>query len=134
MEEEARLLHEMILAARKVYMHVKEQCVELHDARCLPKPHVERTRNDQLHYLRRVSRAFELGPSDYQLLAHLPHILGSEVFGHTEACDGGWRWSFQPAGVDLQSAVFPSEKGAAEELAAIQKELYPAWGRQGPTS
>ena len=77
--------------AKQVYAHVKQQCAKLQEAHYLPKAATERSVYDQWCYLRRKSREFKLSSTDYQLLAHLPHILGPAVFGHVEAREGGWR-------------------------------------------
>ena len=64
---------------------------------------------------------------DYCLLAHLPHILGPAVFDRVEPSEKGWRWTFAPAGVDVQGDDFQSQDLCLQELREIQKGLYPAW-------
>ena len=113
--------------AKKVYTHVKRKCAELHDATYLPKAGTERAAYDQLYSLRGKSRARKLSAADYQLLARMPHILGPTVFGAVEKCDGGWRWTFAPAGLQQHSELFESEAEASQDLAAIQQQLHPAW-------
>ena len=57
----------------------------------------------------------------------MPHILGPEVFGEVVAHDGGWRWTFSPAALDVHSETFSSEEAAANDLSCIQRRLHPAW-------
>ena len=72
-----------------------------------------------LQYIRKASRKRQLEQVDIKLLAHLPYILGSEVFGHVEECGPGHRWTFAAAGVDVHSGAFVSEADAQDELAVV---------------
>ena len=112
---------------RKVYEHVRLKCQELRDANYLPKYGQQYVQYGQLGYLRRLHKDGNLTPADYCLLAHLPHILGPAVFGRVEPSEKGWRWTFAPAGVDVQGDDFQSQDLCLQELREIQKGLYPAW-------
>ena len=99
LEEESCLLSAASLRVRKVFEHVRAVCLETGDTDYLPK---QRELSQRAHYWQlQYMRSKALSAEDYRLLAHCPRILGPEVFGDVEEVDGGWRWTFAPAGIAI---------------------------------
>ena len=125
--EEKRILSAAQLATQNVFRHVRRRVTETGDPHYLPKQKDERPAYSHLYYLRTKHQNGQLTASDYQLLARLPHVLGANVYGAVEAYDGGWRWTFAQAGVQVHSDIFVTEAAASEDLRPLQQALYPAW-------
>ena len=126
--EEKRLLDVAQTSVQELFKHVRRLAKETRSPLYLPtKKNGERKLVDSLHFIRRKHKEGKLKSPDYQLLALAPHILGPTVYGAVETCEGGWRWTFVPAGVDMHGAVFSTEAAAADDLRLLQKALFPAW-------
>ena len=128
--EEKRLVHVAQSAVRKVFEHVRHKIIELGDLAYLPKAKQEPVAYNHLDWLRRKHAGNKLSAEDYELLARLPHILGQSaecIYGKVEQCDGGWRWTFVPVGLQAVGNVHASYVAAVEHLRQLQHALYPAW-------
>ena len=87
--------------------------------------------------MRRLHKAGQLHAAEYALLAHQPHAIGPEVFGVVEEVSraaaapsssrGAWRWTFKPAGVDVEGPQVECRAEAAQALAGLQARLYQEW-------
>ena len=87
---------------------------------------------NQMHYVSKLHRRGELQVAEYALLAHQPHIIGPEVFGAVEEVErpaaappsssGAWRWTFKPAGVDVEGPQVESRAEADSAIFATAKE------------
>ena len=87
---------------------------------------------NMIDYVRRKCKARKLSSDDLQLVSLDLRILGTTaagVFGSVETCDGGYRWTFVPAGVEHHSKGFEAKDTAEAELRWIQLRLYPEWAR-----
>ena len=109
--EERRLLDAARPCVRNVYEHVRGMRVETRDRCYLPRQSVasQTPFYKQTQYMKR-----NLTCEDYRLLAYCPHILGSAVFGELEEVAGGWRWTFEPAGMLVQSSHTASNLSLAQ--------------------
>ena len=128
--EEQRLVYVAQRAVRRVFQHVRHKIIELGDHAYLPKAKQEPGAYFHLNWLRRKQAVAKLSAGDYELLARLPHILGraaERIYGKVEQCDGGWRWTFVPVGLQVFGNVHESYVAAVEQLRQLQHALYPAW-------
>ncbi len=122
---------ECSLSTLNVFAHVWKVAKETHDPLYLPYHRIDPAAYKQLWYLRQKHKCGELRAADYHLLARLPRILGSAVYGAVQGCAGGYRWTFAPAGVDVQGDVFPTKAAAAGDHLPLRQALYPGWEDPG---
>jgi len=128
-DEVRRLCSSAQPAVVKVFEYVRQKMLCHNTEDCLPNPgsFAHRSAYDQLAYVRAKHEKSQLRDDDYALLARTPQVLGPTVYGALEIREGGWHWSFVPAGVDVRSEPFASEAAAREDLRELQILLFPWW-------
>jgi len=116
-------------AVVQVFEYVREKMLIHNIVDSLPNAgsFAHRSVYDQLAYVRAEHDKSQLRDDDYALLARTPQVLGPTVYGALEISEGGWHWTFVPAGVDVRSEPFATQAAAREDLRAVQILLFPGW-------
>ena len=109
--EQTQLLPEVREVVRKLYWQVHQSGPVTDSLDYLPKPRV-RQAYEQLRYVRTLHAGGKLTVSEYRVLAHIPQVLGPEVYGEVELSEGSYRWTFAAAGVSVGSPVFATREQA----------------------
>ena len=124
--EQNQLLPEVREVVRKLYWQVHQSGPVTDSLDYLPKPR-DRQAYEQLRYVRTLHAGGKLTVSEYRVLAHIPQVLGPEVYGEVELSEGSYRWTFAAAGISVDSPGFATRQQALQELRLIQMMLYPIW-------
>ncbi|CAK0887182.1 unnamed protein product [Prorocentrum cordatum] len=140
-EEERLLAAVPRKAVKDLYVHVRDEALRLGNGEYLPQWRENKPKYRQLNYVWNLHQHGELQAAEYALLAHQPHIIGPELFGAVEKVEcpaavipsssSAWRWTFKPAGVDVEGPQVESRADAARALAGLQARLYPEWHHPG---
>ena len=135
-EEERLLAGVSRKAVIDLYTHVRDEALRRGDGEYLPELEGSPKYN-HMYYVRSLHRRGQLQAAEYALLAHQPHIIGAALFGAVEevrraatappSSSGAWRWTFKPAGVDVEGPRVECRAEAARVLASLQARLYPEW-------
>ena len=85
LHEEGRLLAGVSRkAVRELYTHVRDEALRPGNGEYLPHRKENPATYQQMHYVWRLHQHGQLHAADYALLAHQPHIIGSDMFGAVE--------------------------------------------------
>ena len=125
--KERRLLDAVRVPVREIYKFVKQKGLPVK-----AKGETHAKAFNQMHGVRLRCRGVGavFSAAELELLALRTDILAADgvaYFGLVEEFDGGWRWTFAPAGVNRSSEPFPTKEAAEEELRWLQLDLYPTW-------